>query len=198
MIHAVINGVDYGPDKITECKTYAQLFSSETLSFGGAVSRQLDLSLIEPGEIPRGAKIELYSDQTPQGIFFVDTRETDDNNVLTLHAYDTMLKFEQTYIKEGDTGEWPRSMTTVLTDIASKVGVELDPRNVIVDYNVEFPNDYTMREILCYIAAANAGNWTITKSGLLYLAGIVLPEETNYLIDQSGNAIMFGEVRILV
>ena len=56
-----------------------------------------------------------------------------------------------------------------------------------------------MREILSYIAVSNAGNWIITDAGKLLLVGYGdLPEETNFLVTERGEAILFGEVRLLV
>ena len=198
MIKAVINSVEYGQDKISYCKTYGSLFSGNTLSVGGVVSRQIDITLINPGDIPRGAKITLYDGDEMQGEFWIDTRQDAENGSLSIQGYDAMLKAEQVYLKEGDTGTWPRTMKTVVSDIASKIGVTIDERTQIGNYNVEYPNDYTMREILSYVAAANGGNWIITKKGKLYLCPILLPGETSYLIDHVGNVILFGEVRLIV
>lgn len=198
MIKAVINSVEYGQDKISYCKTYGSLFSGNTLSVGGVVSRQIDITLINPGDIPRGAKITLYDGDEMQGEFWIDTRQDAENGSLSIQGYDAMLKAEQVYQKEGDVGAWPRTMKTVVSDISSKIGAPLDDRSEIGNYNVEYPNDYTMREILSYIAAANGGNWIITKNGKLYLCPIYLPEETNYLIDHEGNSIVFGEVKLIV
>lgn len=112
-----------------------------------------------------------------------------------------MLKTEQTYLISEDVGEWPRGMKALVADIASRIDVEVDSRTVINEsYVVEYPNDYTMREILCHIAAAHAGNWIITADGKLLLVPLftAMPPETYYLIEDSGSAIVFGEDRILV
>lgn len=134
------------------------------------------------------------------GIFFVDVR-SEDRQWKNLIAYDSMLKTEQTYLISEDVGEWPRGMKALVADIASRIDVEVDSRTVINEsYVVEYPNDYTMREILCHIAAAHAGNWIITADGKLLLVPLftAMPPETYYLIEDSGSAIVFGEDRILV
>ena len=103
-------------------------------------------------------------------------------------------------VVEGDKCEWPRTQQAVVNAICARMGVELDSRTVINStYMVDYPNDYTMREILGYIAAAHGGCWIITPTGKLRLVTLgVLPAETNYLVDEYGNAITMGGVRILV
>ena len=198
MIRAIIGGVEYGQDKIASCRIIKNLFSKNTLSVGGVASAQIEITLINPGDIPRGAKIELFVDDIQQGIFWIDTRTNNFDGSYDISGYDAMLKTEQAYFVEGDAGEWPRKMPNVVQEIATKIGVEVDERTSVGNYDVEFTNDFTMREVLSYIAAANAGNWLITKQGKLYLAGIVLPPTTNYLITEDGDPISFGGVRILV
>jgi hypothetical protein len=53
--------------------------------------------------------------------------------------------------------------------------------------------------VLGYIAAMYAGSFVMSDLGELRLIPINnIPKETRRLIDQSGNAILFGGVRILV
>lgn len=209
-VKAVIGGVEYGKDKIVSCSTSGGLFSDSTLSVGGCVSREIDLSLRNPGEIPRMAEIRLYvrlvlddqaSEWLPKGVFYIDTRSKTYDNVLSLHGYDAMMKAEQTWLtSEYDTEHWPMPMPDAVTDIAGRLGVAVDSRTVInPSYEVEYPVDYTIREALSYIAGAHAGNWYMTEEGKLRLVTLYeLPPETNYLVTEHGDAITFGGVRILV
>lgn len=207
---AVIAGEVYGEDRLVSCETTGNLFSQNTLSVGGTYAGQITLSLRSPGAIPRMAKMEIYcrlvngsrvSEWIPDGVYYIDTRSTDpQSGVLTLNGYDAMLKAEQIYLPEGEVGEWPRPMPTVVEDICARMGVKLDSRTVLdPSYLVEYPNDYTMREILGYVAAAHGGNWIITPVGELRLVTLAeRPEETNLLCDENGDVLMFGEVAILV
>lgn len=43
----------------------------------------------------------------------------------------------------------------------------------VLVYKMEYPNDYTMREILGYIAAAHGGFWTMAGDGKLRLAQLL-------------------------
>ena len=61
------------------------------------------------------------------------------------------------------------------------------------------PRNYTCRELLQAIAGWYGGNWCMTPVGKLRLVLLnSLPKETNYLVDNGGNAITFGGDRILV
>ena len=86
-------------------------------------------------------------------------------------------------------------------EIARLMGVSIDPRTVLsTAYSVDYPaNEYTLRDVLRYIAVAHAGNWIITDAGQLRLVTFgEIPPETNYLIAEQGAAITFGGVRIIV
>lgn len=202
-------GEIYGQDRIVSCQTTGALFVGSTLGVGGCYAGQVDLVLLPyGGTIPTMAQINVYarlalgdqvSEWLPDGQYFIDTRSLD-GGVLTLHGYDAMLKGEAVYLTEGDVGEWPRPAPQVVEEICRRMGVTLDPRTRLNSaYLVEYPNDYTMREVLGYIGAAHAGNWIITKEGKLRLVRLTdLPRETHYLIDEYGDALLFGEVRILV
>lgn len=216
---AVIAGTEYTEQNILgNPETRRTMFAGwGSPGIGGCPAAQLEIAVFPQNIIPRMAKIELYtrlaqidpdtgetttaSEWLPKGVFYIDTREEDRvSGALVIHAYDAMLKGEATYWMEGDTGEWPRSCTTVVNDICALMGVELDDRTILdPTIMVPFPNDWTMREILGYIAAAHCGNFVINEMGLLQLLGFGQePQTRGVLVDQSGNAITFGGVRILV
>lgn len=208
-IKAVIAGVEYGQDKISSCHVSKALFSGSTLSVGGCVSSEMEIVLIEPDDIPRGADVRLYArdggDWIPQGVYFIDTRpQSEGLNTVTLSCFDAMLATEQVWLTPDYASKnWPMPQADAVADIASRIGVEVDSRTVLsTSFPVEYPvneyGDITMREVLSYIASSNAGNWIITNEGKLLLVRLPdIPPETNYLIDEKGGAILFGEVRIL-
>ena len=149
---------------------------------------------------------EQASEWIPKGVFFFSTRKTDRvTGVLGVHGYDAMLKAEETWLDSSyDTETWPMPAATAVADIAARMGVAVDSRTVLnaafpVQYPVDDEGDMTMREALSRIAVANAGNWIITDEGKLLLVGLnSMPKETNYLVTETGSAITFGGVRILV
>jgi hypothetical protein len=205
-----IAGVEYSEEYIFGLSTKSALFATGAASIGGCVAKEIDLTVMPKGEIPRMAKIVVWvrpaadgveTDWFKKGVFYIDTRSIDKTTgLLTIHGYDAMLKAEQTYLREGDTGTWPRIMSSVVGDIAGRMGVSIDSRTVLNGaFKIGYPGDYTMREILGYVAAAHGGNWIITDAGelrLVQLAGV--PLETNYLITGDGYTLVLGDTKILI
>jgi hypothetical protein len=210
-----IAGVEYRQADIVRdsLRVYGGLYS--TFGIGNCSARQIDFEIIPKGDIPRQAEIKVYarlvsgeqvSEWIPKGVFFFSTRKTDRvTGVLSVHGYDAMLKAEETWLDSSyDAENWPMPAATAVADIAARMGVAVDSRTVLdaafpMQYPVDNEGDMTMREALGRIAVANAGNWIITDKGELLLVGLnSMPAETNYLITETGSAITFGGVRILV
>ena len=172
----------YGEDVLVSCETIGKLFSSP--SVGNCVGREIDVKMLMPAEtLPRMAMLKLFvrirygsdvSEWIPKGVYFIDTRSTDSlTDVITIHGYDAMLKTEQLYFGIGDVGQWPRTMSTVVNDICSKIGVTLDSRTTISDtYKCQLDTTLSMRKYLSYIAVAHGGNWIMTDAGELRLIGL--------------------------
>lgn len=214
-VKLVIAGVTYGEDKIVDGSLRIDGGLYSDFGIGNCCARQIDFEIYPQGTIPRQARIEVYvrlvlgeqvSEWIPKGVFFFSTRKTDRiTGVLSVHGYDAMLKAEETWLDSSyDTETWPMPAATAVADIAARMGVAVDSRTVLdaafpVQYPVDDDGDMTMREALGRIAVANAGNWTITDEGKLLLVGLnSMPAETHYLITETGSAITFGGVRILV
>lgn len=214
-VKLVIAGVTYGEDKIVDGSLRIDGGLYSDFGIGNCCARQIDFEIYPQGTIPRQAKIEVYvrlvlgeqaSEWIPKGVFFFSTRKTDRiTGVLSVHGYDAMLKAEETWLDSSyDTETWPMPAATAVNDIASRMGVAVDSRTVLdaafpMQYPVDDDGDMTMREALGRIAVSNAGNWIITDEGKLLLVGLnSMPKETNYLVTETGSAITFGGVRILV
>lgn len=210
-----IAGVEYSQADIVKdsLRVYGGLYSA--FGIGNCSARQIDFEIIPKSDIPRQAEIKVYarlvsgeqvSEWIPKGVFYFATRKTDrKTGVLSVHGYDSMLKAEQTWLDSSyDAETWPMPVWTAVNDIAARMGVAVDSRTQLnaafpVQYPVDSEGDMTMREALGRIAVANAGNWIITDEGKLLLVGLnSMPAESNYLITETGSAITFGGVRILV
>lgn len=199
-----INGVEYGPESEVSHSATRELYSE--FGFGNATTAKLTLSIFADN-VPRAATIKRYvrlvngsqvSEWLPAGIFFTNRRSEDDG-LWNIEAFDIMRKAEAEW-QPRHSLTFPMTMRDAVTEFASLMGCEIDARTSInPSYTLDYPTDYTIRQELQYIAAANGGNWVITSDGKLLLVPLGSePEETNYLITESGDAITFGGVRILV
>lgn len=209
-VKTVVAGVTYTEEEIDYISATRLLFAGEKPAIGGCVAAQLDLDLWKGSSItiPRAAMIRPFvrvvggdeqdGDWIPAGVFWIDTRE-EDGDFTSIHAYDTMLKAEERFLAEGDTGAWPRTMATVVGQICTRMGVELDPRTTLNPvYPIDYPNDYTMRELLSFVGTANGGNWVITDEGKLRLIRLGdIPAETYFLVDEEGSPVQMGDNLIL-
>lgn len=201
----VINDVEYGKDAEVSHSVESQLF--EEFGIGNACCATLKLAVIADN-IPRAATIKRYlrlvngtqaTAWIPKGVFFTNKRSRDDD-YWEVEAYDAMRKADVVW-EPSNSLTFPMSMPTAVNLFCQMMGVKLDKRTALNSaYTIDYPaNDYTVRNELCFIAAAHGGNWIITDEGKLLLIPLLsMPTETNYLITESGNAITFGGVRILV
>lgn len=219
---AIIAGTEYGQDQIMEMSVALRMFSEQQPGVGGCLAGELKLKMLAPATpVPRMARIEPYvrvtngaqtSEWIPQGKFFIDTRETTRNDdglpITTFTAFDSMLKAEGEF--PPTTQSYPRADIDVVKEIAKAMGLQsnitgtsgIDDRTIELmtnGYQIGLPVGYTMREVLSNIAAMYAGNWYMNYDGQLLLSAVNgIPVETNYLVDNIGDAITFGGDRILV
>ena len=203
--------ITVGEDKLVSVHTRRSLFSGSSPDVGACVSGEIDLVIRNlNSNIPRMAKLEPFvracnasqqSEWLPKGKFWIDTRETSPNGVVRIHGYDAMLKAEADFPISA-IQEWPSTDADVVQAIADQIDVSVDDRTwaVITNaYTVQLPTGYTSREVLGYVAAMYAGCFIMNDEGMLQLITLnAMPEETNHLVDDSGNAITFGGTRILV
>ena len=191
-------------------------FDGDTLLLNGYASFADDMVVFSGGS---GAAIvgdtlmmtnqtgNLESEWIPQGVFYVDTRETSRNAnglpVLNLHGFDAMLKTEQDF--PSVEGDWPQSLSNIVRIIANAIGVVIDNRTFDVLQIVgglapmNLPSAYSMREVLGFIAAKCLGCFVMSDEGKLLLVSLVnLPPETNLLVNDVGDYITFGGERIVL
>ena len=208
-----IAGVEYSQNEIISGRVSGGSFSK--FSIGNCASRQAAFEIFPKGNIPKAAEIKVFlrykygdrvSEWVPKGVFFISTRQKNKiTGAYSFTAFDAMLKAEDTWLDASHAPvNWPMPASEAVADIAEKMGVAVDPRtSLTTSFPVEFPvgeeGEYSMREVLSYIAVSNVGNWVITDEGKLRLLRRgELPAETFYLVDESGVAILFGEGRLLV
>ena len=200
-----IDGRRYGAESEIGHSVERELF--EEFGFGNAAAATLKLRLLAES-IPRGAEIrrfvrlkngERVSEWLPAGVFFVNRRSEEDG-VWTLEAFDAMRKAERVWEPRQDI-RFPLAMPEAAEEFARLMGCAIDPRTRLDPaYTIDYPaNDYTMRQELQFIAAAHGGNWIVTGEGKLLLLPLGgEPEETYWLVDERGEAITLGGVRLKI
>ena len=200
-----IAGTWYGPDDEVSHIVDSGLY--EKFSIGNASIAKITVSLYADN-IPRAAAIKRYirlrngsqtSEWLPKGVFFANRRSEDDG-YWTVEAYDSMRKAEAVW-EPDQSLKFPLSMPAAAAEFARIMQVEIDPRTKLNPaYTIDYPaNEYTIRNELCYIAAAHGGNWIMTDEGKLLLVHLFsIPDETSCLVTEHGEAIILGGVAIYV
>lgn len=198
-----IDTTEYTPADIQSGNIERPLF--DEMGIGNACMAMLKIVFKRKSTIPRMSKIvpkAFVDGQWEQlGVFYLDERSVKPTGIMTVIAYDSMLKADKVWVPDQSL-EFPMPMDNAVDIIAELMGITVDPRTQVSHtYTIDYPaNDYTLRDVLRYIAVANGGNWTITRNDQLLLVPLVgsAPPETHYLIEEEGFAITFGGDRILV
>lgn len=212
-------GADSGflEDQIISIRTSIRLFDNDP-ELGQAISQEIELEMMNPAGtiVPMGLVVPYVrvcnaaekSEWIQQGVFYIDTREISDNHsdlvTLKIHGFDAMLTAEQ-YWHDNGSLNWSSGTvidTAMVGNIAEIMDISVDERTwdiMTSNYQIPMPMQYTLREILGYIASMYAGCFIITEVGQLRLVSLLeLPPETNLLIDNVGDFIVFGSDRIKV
>ena len=199
----VIDNTEYTDADIRSANIERPLF--DQLGIGNACEATLKIVFRQKTVIPTMAKMipyALVNNQWEQlGVFYLDERSIKPTGIMTVVAYDSMLKADKIWVPEQSL-EFPMPMPDAVGVIADLMGIQVDSRTGLNPaYTIDYPaNDYTLRDGLKFIAVAHGGNWTITREDKLLLVPLVgsMPPETNYLVTEDGDAITFGGDRILV
>ena len=207
----------FGEDFLKSVSVTNAMFGG-TPVLGQCVSAEVDIEMLIPEmQIPRMAQIRVFnrifnssltSGWLDQGVFYIDTRSYDNTidgiRTLKLHGFDAMLMTEQAYVWNLETGA---TDIEVVNDIAEQLQFSVDPRTAAImtkGYTIESEQvgQYSMREMLGYLAGAYAGSFIMTPTNELRLVQLTtVPPETNYLAVFEGPvayALTFGGDRILV
>lgn len=209
-VRATIGDSDYGMDRIYNAKHRLNLFSGSVPEIGNCCAATLELGIIPDGMGQRMAEITLAtqlvspdgterSEWLPAGTFYADSKsKSDDGEHLQLSAFDAMMKADQPYLENSQISTWPaEDENDVVADIASLMGVVVDSRTVLAGYSVPLPDqDWTAREVLGWIGAANGGNWIITPANELLL--VKLEGITSLLGPDRTKALLLGDSLIVL
>lgn len=205
----------YRENVLLSLSTSHAVFNESYPVVGSAVSGEIDVKMIAPtAAIPRMARLVPFiratdgsrtSEWLQKGVYYIDTRETTHNSngldIVTIHGYDAMLKFEMNYPSDS-VNNYPLLDQTMVQFLADSIEISVDPRTFLrmdKGYTFALPVGYSSREVLGMIAGAYGGNFVISDEGQLLLIRLCdLPKETNYLVTNAGDVLLFGTDKILV
>lgn len=198
-----IDGTDYDDSVIVDFIIDNSITSLDGFELGTAIPSTLTLTLRTNYTIPSNAKVipyiglstvsltweqtEIPWDQMnvswdgsgtgwlPLGEFYVDSREKI-NDVWTFTCLDKLVFADVAYIS---TLNYPTSMKAVWDEICGRLGWTYDSSvQINPNYRIEVgPAGYTMRQVLGYIAGANAANVIVGKDGVIRFKRFSTSEE---------------------
>ena len=208
------SGADGGfaEDLIVSMKTYCGIFPESMPVVGECIAAEISATIMKPkADIPRMSRVVPYvricnsekqSEWIKKGVYFIDRRSYsgEDNELMEIHGYDAMLFSEADF--PSSNADWPRTDINVVRDIAKEMDVTVDPRTVAImnkGYKVQYPSEYSQREVLGFLAAMYAGTFVMSDNGELRLIQMnAIPKETSFLTDNAGFILTIGGDRILV
>jgi len=192
-IKAEIDGVEYAEDKVISFEIEQSIVSGQEFEIGAAASSRLVIRLRTNAEIPPNAKIIPYvalsaegitwqdadfaweeadipweggtTEWVPLGEFYVDSREKV-NNTWEYTCYDKLMFANTPYVSSLS---YPTTMQAVWDEICTQLGYTYDS-SVVIDpsYMVPAaPTGYTCRQVMGFIAAANAASVYAGRDGVI-------------------------------
>lgn len=187
----VINGIDYTGAEIVEFEIDDSICSGENLEVGSAISSVLTCTIRTADIIAKNAKVQPYirlgldiewmnanvewmnanfnwegeySEWMPLGEFYIESRKFSEGT-WKFTCYDKLMMANQAY---ETTLEFPATMDAVLNDVCAQLGISRDSSlQINSGYMIPFNYDYTISEVIRYIAASHAACAKITKEGKL-------------------------------
>jgi len=190
-----IAGTEFGPDVVVDFSIDGSLAeSSNDFTIGTVIPSKLTLRLRTNEVIPPNARVVPYvalstagvtwdeadfpwdeadfswdgssgTDWLPLGEFFVDSREKV-NNLWVFTCYDKLVQANAPYISSLT---YPATMQAVWNEICTQLGYSFDSSvQINPAYQIAVaPTGYTYRQMMGYIAAANAASVFVGKDGTI-------------------------------
>jgi len=172
-VRALVNGVEYGADSIVEFTIDEAITESDDFSIGNAIPARLDISFRTTDKFPVNSEIRPFlrlkgstadTEWLPLGFFYIDSRKFE-NDVWKFTCYDKLMQANQPWKTNL---MLPAPMRDVIDEICEQLSISLCPDTVIKHYEVPLmTHDFTMRQVIGYIAACHAANARINKDGEL-------------------------------
>ena len=188
--------------------TYTQMVNDATdLEYGAACAGMIEAALLDTSgafSLSAGEELTYYSvaedgTKTLRGYFTLEKPTKPSANTCKFTAYDRMIRFDKdlsTWLASLE--KWPYTMTALLSMVCEQCGVELADEVQLIngDFSVlRFIQQVTGRQLIKWIAGANAAFATITPEGKLTFStytdvgNLGLPVKSLKLLDYSTTSI---------
>lgn len=187
----VINNIEYTSAEVVEFNIEDSISFGDSLEIGTAISSKFTCTIRTADNIGKNAKIkpyfrlglslewmnanmewmnanftwaEGYTEWMPLGEFYIDERKFNDGT-WKFTCYDKLIIGNQAY---ETTIIFPTTMDEVLNDVCAQLEIERDSSvQINPAYIVPFNYDYTISEVIRYIAISHGACVKITKNGKL-------------------------------
>lgn len=185
LVRVTIDGTTYTMADLISLSKETQTMENVAQLIGNVMSSTATVNFIPSDPVPTAAEVNIEicvtdgtdtSEWIPHGTFYVSQRKKSafgSGDAIELTCFDAMCKTDALYATSTLFDTWPQTDTDVVDEIASIIGVTVDSRTRLNGYAVPYPGEYTMREILQYIAVTNCGNWIITPDDKLRFVPVV-------------------------
>lgn len=175
-IKIVIDGDDeYTESHIFSARLTSSLGADTEFGIGNVCASQFSMILRLKSEIPKMATVEPYirmngtagpSAWIPQGLFYIDTRQKA-GQAMEFECIDKALMLEKPFWSE-TIDDFPMTQLDAIDEISQRLDCSFsNPDDLNAGFEIGYTSEQTMREVLGYIASANAGNFVFGEDGNL-------------------------------
>lgn len=168
----IINGVEHGSNEVVEWDIMETITESESYTIGNAIPTKFELKLYTQSIFPPNAEMKPYirlidsghTEWIPLGVFYVDSRKESEGGIWEFVCYDKLMQANQPWKTEL---YLPASMFQVVEEICDVLEIQLAPDTSLMFEVPLVTHEFTMRQVLGYIAGCQGANAKINRNGEL-------------------------------
>lgn len=165
----IINGVEHGSNEVVEWDIMETITESESYTIGNAIPTKFELKLYTQSIFPTNAEMKPYirlidTEWMPLGVFYVDSRKESEGGIWEFVCYDKLMQANQPWETEL---YLPASMFQVVEEICDVLEIQLAPDTSLMFEVPLVTHEFTMRQVLGYIAGCQGANAKINRNGEL-------------------------------
>ena len=165
----IINGVEHGSNEVVEWDITETITESESYTIGNAIPAKFELKLYTQSIFPTNAEMKPYirlidTEWIPLGVFYVDSRKESEGGIWEFVCYDKLMQANQPWETEL---YLPATMFQVVEEICDVLEIQLAPDTSLMFEVPLVTHEFTMRQVIGFIAACQGANAKINRNGEL-------------------------------